>query len=247
MSVDHVVGTQPTPQLQPGQPGADQDHLPCPERLAHLHRREPDRPWAEHDDIEPGYVAARDVEAVQGGARGGDEDAVLEGQLRRQRVQRADVVDGVLGEAAVRGYPGGAVSLGAVAVVEARRVPAGQAVAAAAASAVRLDAHPVAYRELIDLTAGGRHRAGPFVARRELTERRCLREMPVEDLQVGPAGAAHRDPDQHLIRPRPRDTAVDHPDVAGAEQHRRAHHLRYQLATSAISSIADHRSRHRAG
>jgi len=51
--------------------------------------------------------------------------------------------------------------------------------------------------------------------------------MAVEDLQVGPAGAAHRHPDEHLVRPGQRHAAVDHADVAGAEQHRGAHHLRY--------------------
>jgi hypothetical protein len=82
--------------------------------------------------------------------------------------------------------------------------------------------------------AGGRHRAGPFVAGRVVPERRRLREVPVEDLQVGPAGAAHRHPDEDLVRPRPRDAAVDHAHVAGAEQHRGAHHLRYVRPGSQI-------------
>src|SRR6266700_2253009 len=49
----------------------------------------------------------------------------------------------------------GRVALGPVAVVEARRVPAHQAVVTAAAAAVRLDAHPVADGELVDLAAQG--------------------------------------------------------------------------------------------
>jgi hypothetical protein len=99
---------------------------------------------------------------------------------------------------------------------------------------VRLDAHPVAGRELIDQAAGGGHRAGPFVARREVPERRRLREMAVEDLQVGSAGAAHRHLDQHLVRSGQRDTAVSDADVAGAEQHRGPHHLRYAGPASRI-------------
>jgi len=139
-------------------------------------------------------------------------------------------MNGVLGEAAVGRHPRGTVPLGPVAVVEARRVLAGQAVVAPAAAAVRLDAHAVADGELVHPAADRRHRAGPLVAGRVVTERRCQREMAVEDLQVGPAHAAHRHLDQHLAWPGPRYRTVDHADVAGAEQYRGAHDLRYLRA-----------------
>src|ERR1051326_1947783 len=103
------------------------------------------------------------------------------------------MVHRVLAETAVRGHPCGPVPLGPVAVVEARRIPAHQATVATAAAAVRLDAHPVTDRELIDSGAENGHGSSPFVARRVVPERRGLREMAVIDLQIGPAGAAHRD------------------------------------------------------
>ena len=82
-------------------------------------------------------------------------------------------------------------------------------------------------RELVHAAAERRHGPGPLVAGRVVPERRCLREMTIEDLQVSPAHSAHRHLDEHFVGSGLRDAAVDDADVAGAEQHRGAHDLRY--------------------
>ncbi len=132
----------------------------------------------------------------------------------------------VLGEPAVRGHARGAVAEPAVAVVQAGGVLPDQAVIAAAAAVVSLDAHFVAHGEVIDRIAEGDHGTGPLVARGELPEGRGLREVAVEDFEVRAAGAAHRDLYQHLVATGPGDRLVYHPNVLGAEQHRRPHALR---------------------
>ena len=145
-----------------------------------------------------GDVAAGNVQAIQTGTRGRHQHRVLPGHVGGQAIQRVDVVEHVLGEAAVGGQAAGAMAFGSVAVIQARGVHAEQAVVAAATAFVGFDGYPVARREFVDVLAEGDHGAGPLVAGCELAERRLRRVGLGLDLEIGAAHAAHRDFDEHL-------------------------------------------------
>src|SRR5262249_39183023 len=78
--------------------------------------------------------------------------------------------------------------------------------------------HAVAWSELVDGRAERRHRAGPLVARRELAERRLVRERMGLQLQVRAAGAAHGDFDEDLAGPWLRDGFVDNAQIVRSEE-----------------------------
>jgi hypothetical protein len=100
---------------------------------------------------------------------------LLEGEVLGEPVEGVDVVHRELGEAAVAGEALGAVALGEVAVVEARRVPALDAVLAAVAALVHLDGHAIADPELVDTGPQRGHGPGIFVTHHELAGRLPLK------------------------------------------------------------------------
>ena len=197
--VDDVVGAELRADVEPALSGADQDDLIRPERLARLDGHQPDRAWPDHDDRLAGDVSADRVQAVHAGAGRHDQDGVLPGDVLRHLVEGADVVDDVLGEPAVDGHAGGAMAARQVAEVEAGGVHPEDAVLTATTPFVGVDGDPVADRELVDARAEGRDRTGPLVARGERAVRRAAWSgRAIHPADVRPAGAAHRDLDEHL-------------------------------------------------
>ena len=181
--------------------GAGQDHPLGTERLAELDGEEADGSRALDEHGLAGEVAAHEIDRPERRGGRGHHAGLLEGEVVGQPVERVDVVDRVLGEAAVAGQPLGAVALGQVAVVQARGVPALDAVLAALAALVHLDGHAVADLELVHARPQRRHRSRILVAHDELA-RGLAQELPVQDLHVGPADGRDVDLEQHLARPR---------------------------------------------
>src|SRR5207245_4260177 len=112
------------------------------------------------------------------------------------------------------------ICLPPVAVVETRRIPAGDAVGAATAAFVGFDADAIPDAQLVDPGAQLDHRAGPLVTGGKLAVRWLTWERMLLDLQIGPAHAAHGDLDQHLARGRHGDGFVDNAELARPQQPR---------------------------
>src|ERR1051325_5740847 len=96
------------------------------------------------------------------------------------------MVDGIFGEAAVAGESLRAVSFFEIAVIQAGRVPALNAVLAALAPLMHLDRDAVADLELIDAGPERGDGAGVLVAHDELSGRLSL-ERAMQDFDVGAA------------------------------------------------------------
>src|SRR6266496_3448412 len=144
--------------------------------------------------------------------------------MRRHRVEGADVMGDVLGEATVKGHAGGAVALGQIPEVQTGRVHAQDAVLTATTALMGVDGHSIADGQLVDAWPKRDDRAGPLVAQRERAVRRAAWELwSVDSAEVGAAGAAHGDFDQHLAFARLRDRLLDDPDITLTEQHGSAH------------------------
>src|SRR5262249_60367346 len=97
------------------------------------------------------------------------------------------MVDGVLGETSVACEALGPMPLFEIAVIQAGRVPAFDAVLATLASLVHLDGDSGTDLELIDARSQRGNGAGVFVAHDELTGGVSL-ERAGQDLDVGSAG-----------------------------------------------------------
>src|SRR6266436_5911508 len=220
--VDHDVGAEPTADLETLVTRAAQNHPLGAQGLAELHRHETDGSRPEDQHGLAGDVAAHEVEGPEG--RGGRRDhaGLLEGEVVGQAVQRVDVVDGILGEAAVAREPLGAVALRHVAVVQAGRVPALDAVLAALTALVHLDGHTVAHAELVDARTERRHRARILVAHDEPAFG-LAQELSVEHLHVGATDRRDLDLQQRLARPRLGHGPGLHPHVVGAMENDRLH------------------------
>src|SRR5882672_9707249 len=182
--VDDVVGAELPADLEALVARAAQDHALGAHGLAELHGHEPDGPRPEDEHGLPRHVAAHEVDGPQRRGGRGDHAGLLEGERVRQPVQRVDVVDRVLREAAVAREPLGAMTLGEIAVVQAGRVPALDAVLAALAALVHLDGHAIAHAELVHARPEDGHRACVLVAHDELALGLAL-ELAVEHLDVG--------------------------------------------------------------
>ena len=194
-----MVGPELRADREPRVARARQDDPGGAERLAELDRDEPDRARALHEHRLAGDVAAHQVDRPE--RRGGRRDhaGLLEGKIRRQPVEGGDVVHRELGEPAVAGEALGAVALGDVAVVEAGRVPALDAVLAAVAALVHLDGNAVTDPELVDAGPEGGDRPGVLVAHHELAGRLTL-ERPVQHLHVRAADRGDLDLQEHFAR-----------------------------------------------
>src|SRR5438093_3797545 len=165
--VDREVRAELAADGQPRLAGPGEDDAGGAERLAELHGDEADRARALDQHRLARDVAAHEVDGPQGRGRRGHHARLLEGQVRRQPVEGVDVVDRVLGEAAVAGETLRAMPLPDVAVVQAGGVPALDAVLAAVAALVHLDRDAVAHPKLVDAGTERGDRAGVLVAHHE--------------------------------------------------------------------------------
>src|SRR5262245_36186436 len=199
--VDRVVGAELFADGQTGVARPGQDDARGPEGLAELHRDEPDRAGALHQDGLAGDVAAHQVDRPERRGGGGDHASLLEREISRQLVKRVDVVHRVLGEPAVAGEPLRAVPLGDVAVVQAGGVPALDTVLAAVAALVDLDRDAIADAELVDTRTERGDGAGVLVAHHEAAGRLAL-QRAVQHLHVGAADRRDLDLQQHFTRAR---------------------------------------------
>src|SRR5262249_14018183 len=111
------------------------------------------------------------------------------------------VVHRVLGEPAVAGQSLGTVTLRDVAVIQAGRVPALDAVLAPVAALVDLDRDAIADPELVDPGTEGGDRPRVLVAHHETAGRLAL-ECAVQHLHVGTTDRRDLDLEQHLTRSR---------------------------------------------
>jgi len=115
------------------------------------------------------------------------------------------------------------VALGHIAIVEARRVPALDAILAALAALVHLDGDAVAHRELVHVGTERRHRPRVLVAHDELAIGLAC-EPAVQDLHVGAADGRDVDLEQHFARPRLGHGPLLHAHVVGSVKDHRFHH-----------------------
>src|SRR5262249_56915810 len=122
----------------------------------------------------------------------------------RDAIERVDVIDGVFGEPAVGGETIRAVPAFGVAVIQARRIQAANAVLAAAAAHVRLDDHPVADPKLVHGPADGHDVARVLVPEDELALPRHLGHAGVDAFQISASDAARAHPYEHRLVAGPR-------------------------------------------
>src|SRR5436309_8959949 len=199
--VDREVGAQALPDREPRLAGAGEDDARGAEGLAELDGDEPDRARALHEDRLARHITAHQVDGPEGRSRRRHHAGLLEGEVLGQPIEGVDVVDGVLGEAAVAGEALRAVALRHVAIVQAGRVPALDAVLAALAALVDLHRHAVAHPELVDAGPQGRDSARVLVAHHELPGGLAL-ERAVQHLHVRAADRRDLDLQQRLTQPR---------------------------------------------
>ncbi len=229
-----MVGAELFAECEPRVAGSGQDHRVGAERLGDRDSEQADRPRPGDDDAFAGNQPAEHIEPVHRGAGGNDEGRLLVAHIVRHMDQSVDVVDRILGEAAVGGEAVGAMALGEIAVIEARGVHALPAAGTPATPGVNLDGDPVADRIFVDCRAETDHRSHVFVADREvLVERQAAidhcRQPMAHDFEIGGADRHRVDPDQHFGSTGLGHRLFDRHDLARAAKHPGLHPLRYRI------------------
>src|SRR5215475_2757550 len=141
------------------------------------------------------------------------------------------MVDGVLGEASVACEALGPMPLFEIAVIQAGRIPAFDAVFAALASFVYLDGDPGTDLELIDARSQRGNGAGVLVAHDELTGGLSL-ERAVQDLDVGSADRGSFHFQKNFAGAGLRHRPLLHTHIIGVMEHYRCHRLGNRHGTS---------------
>ncbi len=208
--IDDMVRAELQPQVQPRVAGPGEDDGLGAQGLADGDPHQADRARAGDDEALPGDQAAQDVQTVHGRAGGDDQGRLLVAHLIRDMDQGVDVVDGVLGEAAVGGEAVGPVTLVVTlvvqAVVEAGGVHPLPAPLAAAAPGMDLHGDAVADFVLVDARPELDDGAHVLVARGEILVEGGAAlddggQSLGDDLHVGPADRNRVDPHQDLGGP----------------------------------------------
>src|SRR6185437_9333620 len=202
---------------------------------------ETDRPRSAHHDALARDQAAQDVEPVHRGAGGDHQRRLGVAHVVGHMDERVDVVDGVLGEAAIGGEAVGAVALLRLAVIEARGVHALAAALAAAAAGMHLDGDAIAHLILVDGGPEFYHGAHVFVAGREiLVEGQAAldlrRDAVADDLEVGGAHSNGVDAHQHLGRSRLRHRLVRQRNLLGIAQYPGLHAIGNRVLIAALTT-----------
>ncbi len=113
-----------------------------------------------------------------------------------------------------------------IAIVQARRVLADEAIIAPTAAVMRFNTDPVTHRKFIYGRTKVYDRPSPLMPRREGAKRQGEREVPVVDFEVSATGPTHGHLHQHLPRAGLRHGALEHADVLWAKEYSRTHCLR---------------------
>jgi hypothetical protein len=238
--IDEMIGAEATAHLQTIRARPHQNDLGGSELFAGLDRHQSHGSGAKDGDVVARYIASRGMQAVQARPSGGEQHSILKRQLGWQLVQRADVVQDVLREPAIGGDATGAMSLGRVAIIQARCIPADETVIAPTATVMGFDTNLVADGELIDGLSQGDHRTGPLVPGSKGAIRQGGSELPMVGFEVAATGATHGDLDQDLAGAGPRDKAVHHAYVPWAKEHGRTHRRRNELLFGMASHCRGH-------
>jgi hypothetical protein len=150
-------------------------------------------PGAKDGDIIPRDITAGRVQPVQASPGGGQQHGVLERHLRRQLVGRADVVQDVSREAAIRGDAGGVMAFGCDTVVQTGGIFANQTVITPSAAVMRFNTDLVTHGELVDGPHQGHYGPGPLLPGRKGAVRQGRPELPVAHLEVAATRPTHGD------------------------------------------------------
>ncbi len=205
--VDHVVRAQFESQVQPRVACPREDHGLGAEGLPDGDPHQADRAGAGDDEAFPRDQAAQDVQAVHGRAGGDDQRGLCIAHLIGHVNQSVDVVDGVLGKAAVGRESVGPVPFLVVAVVQAV-IEAGSvhplpAPLAAAAAGMDLDGDAITDPVLVHARPELDDGAHIFMARREILVEGGAAldhggQSLGDDLHVRPADGHGVDPHQNF-------------------------------------------------
>ncbi len=226
--VDHVIGPELAPDLEPIVARPGEEHGMGTHRLRHCHAQQADGARAGDHHALAGDEAAELGQAVHRGAGRNHQRCFLVRHRVRDRDQRVDIVDLVFAEAAIGGEAVGAMALVDVAVVEpvvvAGGVHAFAAALALAAAGVNLDRHALADLVFVDAGPERDHRAHVFVSGREVLVEgeaaldRCRRTV-IDDLEIGRADRHCVDAHEHLGLLRHRHRLRPERQLAGIAQH----------------------------
>ncbi|MPL59882.1 hypothetical protein SDC9_05438 [bioreactor metagenome] len=184
VQIDHHIGAQFFPEVQPLVPGAGENNLARPQGLGALNGHEPDGSGAYYGHRVAGHETAGMLDTEESGARGGDDRCLVEGNIVGNLADGIHVIHRVLGETAIGSEAVSPMSLGQIAVIEAGGILAVDAIATTPAALVHLDGHPVSQDELVHRLAQFDDSTRVLVADDKSTHRGLLDHAPGDDLHV---------------------------------------------------------------